>query len=92
MKPLLLDHIHGTLVKIKRTNKHMKQYSASFVICKMHYIAIITITDNTKYSLRMGRNWNTAGGNMKWCNHYGKQFVSFLKAEHEFTTPSKSIP
>ena len=73
------------------TNKHMTKYAASLVIREMqiktvryHFtptkMPMIKKTHDNKY--QMWGNWNshTAGGNVKLCSCFGKQFSSFSKS------------
>lgn len=70
---------------------HMKRYSASLVISKMllkttvrYYYTTIRVTkirSLTKSSVAEGVEQlefsYTAGGTVKWCNHFGKHFGNF---------------
>ena len=44
-------------------------------------MATIKLSINTKYRRGCGENGTsyTIGGNVHWCDHYGKQHESFLK-------------
>ena len=59
-------------------------------------MAIIKKNTSNKYWWRCGekRTLYTAGGNVNWCRHHGKQYGSFPKTTKKRTTiwPSNSTP
>ena len=84
---------HCSHTKNQISNKYyMEQCSTSLIIREMqtktsmkyYYIPVrmtkIKKTEHTK-SWQDYRGWNshtTASGNEKWCDHFGKQFVTLL--------------
>ena len=75
----------------KQTNKNMKRLSISLIIREMqikNYYEITPYTSQNGQHQKVYKCWKgcgekgtcyTVGGNVNWCNHYGKQYGNSSK-------------
>ena len=75
---------------IRKANTYIKRCSKSIIIKEMHVKTTInyltTLSSKREEIINAGENVekrdssSTAGGNVGWCRHYGKQFKSSSKS------------